>query len=47
MKYYMKKTKFEVGDKFGYFEIIDKTSIIKDGHVYVTVRCKFGLYIFL
>lgn len=38
----MKKFKFEVGEKYGYFEIIEKESIVKNGHTYVTTKCKCG-----
>lgn len=34
----MKKFKFEVGEKYGYFEIIEKESIVKNGHTYVTTK---------
>lgn len=38
----MKKFKFEVGEKFGDFEIVDNISTVKNGHTYVTVICKCG-----
>lgn len=32
----------EIGDVFGYWEVIDNTPIIKSGHTFVKVRCKCG-----
>lgn len=38
----MKKLNCEIGEKFGYWEVIDNTPIIKSGHTYIRVRCKCG-----
>lgn len=38
----MKQLTCEVGEKFGYWEVIDNTRIIKSGHAYVLVKCKCG-----
>lgn len=38
----MNKLKCEIGEKFGYWEIIDNNPIIKSGHTYVKVRCRCG-----
>lgn len=38
----MKKLNCEVGEKFGYWEVVDNTPIVKNGHTYVKVRCKCG-----
>jgi len=38
----MKKLKCENGDVFGYWKIMDNTSIIKNGHTYVKAQCKCG-----
>ena len=38
----MKRSTCEIGDKFGYWEVIDNTPIIKQGHTYVTVKCQCG-----
>lgn len=36
----MKKLICKIGEKFGYWEVIDNTLITKSGHTYVRVRCK-------
>lgn len=38
----MKKLKCEIGEKFGYWEVVDNTPIVKSGHTYIKVRCKCG-----
>lgn len=38
----MKRIEFQVGQKFGYWTIIDENPIIKSGHTYVKVKCKCG-----
>lgn len=38
----MKKIEFQVGQKFGYWTVIDSNPIIKSAHTYVKVRCKCG-----
>lgn len=38
----MKKFTCEIGQKFGYWEVIDNTPVVKSGHTYVLVRCKCG-----
>lgn len=38
----MKKLDCEIGDKFGYWTVIDNTKIVKNGHTYVSVQCKCG-----
>ena len=38
----MKKLSCEIGEKFGYWEVINNIPISKSGHSYVKVRCKCG-----
>lgn len=38
----MKRIEFQVGQKFGYWTIIDSVPIIRSGHTFVKVRCKCG-----
>ena len=38
----MRKFTCEIGEKFGYWEVIDNTPVVKSGHTYVLVRCKCG-----
>lgn len=38
----MKRINFELGQTFGYWQVIDSEPIIKSGHTYVKVRCKCG-----
>ena len=38
----MKRNSCNIGDKFGHWEVIDNTPIIKSGCTYVTVRCDCG-----
>ena len=38
----MRKLTCEIGEKFGYWKVIDNTPVIKSGHTYILVRCKCG-----
>lgn len=38
----MKRINFELGQTFGYWQVIDSEPIVKSGHTYVKVRCKCG-----
>ena len=38
----MKKLSCKIGEKFGYWEVIDNTPVSKSGHTYVMVKCKCG-----
>lgn len=38
----MRKFTYNIGDQFGYWTIIDNTSVVKYGHTYVKVKCKCG-----
>ena len=37
-----KKLTCEIGDKFGYWEVVDNTPEVRNTHVYIKVRCKCG-----
>ena len=38
----MRKLKCEVGDKFGYWSVVNNTPVVKSGHSYVLAQCKCG-----
>ena len=38
----MKKLMCEIGEKFGYWEVVNNIPVTKSGHTYVKVKCKCG-----
>ena len=38
----MRKLKCEIGDKFGYWSVVNNTPVVKSGHSYVLAQCKCG-----
>ena len=38
----MKRLTCNIGDRFGYWEVIDNTPVSKNGHTYVLVKCVCG-----